>query len=173
MKTHPYIWGVFQIIKIKLVTKPKINININIYYDEEKECYEIFVDETFKDNKAAYTVYYNKDSENNYYSRVEGEQTLQNAVYQGILHALKHLPKDIPINFIIDRNAVIDVLQRIPTKYKDRQYMLHLDTIIQIENELKLRIAKVEFTHCYSHIKDNDDDVDKTKRNEERFGFCS
>ena len=64
---------------------------------------------------------------------------------------------------------MIDVLQRIPTKYKDRQYMLHLDTIIQIENELKLRTAKVEFTYCYSHIKDNDDDVDKTKRNEERF----
>ena len=82
-----------RVIRLNILKKLNLNKewiinNQNIYYDEEKECYEIFVDETFKDNKAAYAVYCNKDSENNYYSRVEGEQTLQNATYQGILHDL-------------------------------------------------------------------------------------
>jgi len=141
----------------------------NVTYDKDTQTFEIYIDETLKNNKAAYSVFCKKDSRNNYYSRVEGEQTLQNGTYQGILHTLKHTPYNIPLNFIIDRKAAIDIIENIPIKYKDRQYLLHLDTVLQIEEILKQRTAKTLFTHCYSHIKENDNDQEKTKKNEKRF----
>ena len=126
------------------------------YYNEEEKAYEIYIDETLKDNKAGYGVFCKQNSEYNYCSRVEGEQTLQNATYQGILHALKGVPKDQAINFIIDRKAVIDVFNKFPATYRERQETLHLDTLIQIEAILKERTAAIRFKHCYSHTKDID-----------------
>ena len=75
------------------------------YYNKEEEAYKIYIDETLKDNKAGYGVFCKQNSEYNYCNRVEGEQTLQNATHEGILHALKGVPKDQAINFIIDRKA--------------------------------------------------------------------
>ena len=119
--------------------------------------YEIYIDETENKqipNTAGYAVYCKKDSVNNFYSRVEGEHTLQNATYQGILHVLQGVPKNEKINFIIDRKAVIDVMDDFPQIYKKRQYSLHLETLVQIEEILKERTAPIKFTHCYSHTKE-------------------
>ena len=85
----------------------------HFYYDEEMGGYEIYVDETLKKqkgkpDKAGYGIYIGKKHQYNLYDRVEGEQTLQNATYQGILHVLKGFPLDEPIVFGIDRKAVID-----------------------------------------------------------------
>ena len=77
-------------------------------------------------------------------------------MYNDILHALKGVPKDQAINFIIDRKAVIDVFNKFPTTYRERQETLHLDTLIQIEAILKERTAAIRFKHCYSHTKDID-----------------
>src|SRR5215475_1377941 len=124
------------------------------FYNDNDKAYEIYIDETGKDGVAGYGVYCKPNSKNNYYSRVEGEQTLQNATYQGILHVLKGVPKNETINFIIDRKAVIDVFNKFPSTYRERQNTLHLDTLIQIENILKSRTAKINFKHCYPHTKD-------------------
>ena len=132
---------------------PEWNMD-DCFFNEVEEAYEIYVDETEKNNMAGYGIFCNHNSQNNYYSRVEGEQTLQNATYQGILHVLKGVPKNQAINFIIDRKAVIDIFNKLPNTYKDRQDTLHLDTLIQIEEILKERTAKIQFKHCYSHIKD-------------------
>jgi hypothetical protein len=130
-------------------------------YNEEEENFEIFIDESFKNNKAGYGVFCKNNSKYNYFSRVEGEQTLQNATYQGVLHVLKGFPINKNINFIIDRKAVIDVLEKIPTAFRERQNSLHLDTIIQIEQILKKRTGTIKFSHCYSHL------LDPPKNNEE------
>ena len=62
----------------------------------------------------------------------------------------------LPINFIIDPKAAIDIIENIPTKYKEKQFLLHLDTVLKIEEILKQRTAKTLFTHCYSHVKDHE-----------------
>ena len=99
------------------------------FFNDTKEVYEIYIDETEKNNMAGYRIYCKHNSQNNFYSRVKKEQTLQNATYQGILHVLKRAPKNQVINFIIDRKAVIDV-NKFPNTYRDRQNTLHLDTLI-------------------------------------------
>jgi len=78
---------------------------------------------------VGYRIYCKHNSQNNFYNRVK-KQTLQNATYQRILHVLKKVPKNQVINFIIDRKAVIDVFNKFPNTYRDRQNTLHLDTLI-------------------------------------------
>ena len=90
------------------------------YFNDAENIYEIFIDETLKNEEAGYTVYCKTNSKNNYFSRVEGERTLQNATYQGILHVLKATPPKTPINFIIDRKVVIDVFNNYSTSHKER-----------------------------------------------------
>src|SRR5271163_4830936 len=124
------------------------------FFNKVEEVYEIYVDKTEKNKMAGYGIYCKQNSQNNFYSRVKGEQTLQNATYQGILHVLKGIPKNVVINFIIDKKTIIDVFNKYPTTYKNRQDSLHLDTLIQIENILKNQTAKIQFKHCYSHTKD-------------------
>ena len=75
----------------------------------------------------------------------------------------------VPINFIIDCKAAIDIIENIPTKYKEKQFLLHLDTVLKIEEILKQRTAKTLFTHCYSHVKDHENDHDKVRANEEKL----
>ena len=65
------------------------------------------------------------------------------------------MPKDKDINFIIDRKAVIDIMEDFSKSYKKRQESLHLDTLIQIENIVKEKRGKIKLSHCYSHITDN------------------
>ena len=51
--------------------------NINDYFfDEKKDTYEIYIDETQKDKKAGYTVFCKLNSKNNYSSKVKEKQTL-------------------------------------------------------------------------------------------------
>jgi hypothetical protein len=100
------------------------------YKSEENEGYEIFVDETLKNNIAGYGIFCKKDSKYNYFSRVEGEQTLQNATYQKILHVLKGVPNDEKINFILDRKGIIDIFEKFPKTYREKQNSLHLDTLL-------------------------------------------
>src|SRR5271155_4657013 len=65
----------------------------NFFFDEEMKGYKIYVDEFFVNKKAGYGIYIGKKHQYNFYDKVEGEQTLQNATYQGILHVLKEFPK--------------------------------------------------------------------------------
>eukprot|EP00026_Physarum_polycephalum_P003190 Phypoly_transcript_03200.p1 GENE.Phypoly_transcript_03200~~Phypoly_transcript_03200.p1 ORF type:complete len:396 (+),score=55.22 Phypoly_transcript_03200:875-2062(+) len=140
------------------------------FFNENEEAYEIFIDETYKENKAGYGVFCKNNSKNNYFSRVEGEQTLQNATYQGILHVLKEAPQNEKINFILDRKAVIDVMEDFSTSYKERQNSLHLDTLLQIEEIIKMRTAPIKFIHCYSHTKEMDElDIQKNINNEKKI----
>ena len=71
----------------------------DFFFDEEYQGYEVYIDETLKKtknkpDKAGYGIYFNKKHKYNHYDRVDGEQTLQNATYQGILHTLKKFPMD-------------------------------------------------------------------------------
>ena len=77
-------------------------------------------------------IYIGKKHQYNLYDRVEGEQTLQNATYQGILHVLKGFPLDEPIVFGIDRKAVIDVHGELSHIVQRQQNVPHLDTLNQI-----------------------------------------
>jgi len=120
--------------------------------------YEIYVDESFVNKKAGYGIYIGKKHQYNFYDKVEGEQTLQNATYQGILHVLKGFPKDEPIIFIIDRKAVLDVLDNFPTTYKNQQSALHLDTLKQIQEQIQQRTAPIQYKHCYSHTNEGNQD---------------
>ena len=65
--------------------------------------------------------------------------------------------------------AAIDIIENIPTKYKEKQFLLHLDTVVKIEEILKQRTAKTLCTHCYSHVKDHENDHDKVRANEEKL----
>ena len=94
---------------------------------------------------------------------MDGEQTLQNATYQGIIDVLKSLPKELPIIFCIDRKAVIDVLENPPTSFKEKQDTLHLDTVNQILEILEERTGKIQFKHIYSHTNENMQDDKKTR----------
>jgi ribonuclease HI len=123
-----------------------------------------------KEGKAAYGVYCVEDKFN-YSDRVEGEQTLQNATYQGILHVLKGMPLTTAINFVIDRKAVIDVMENFPKTYRNKQDSLHLDTLLQIEEILQRRTGKIIFSHCYSHTtdKNNNKTEKQIKENDEKI----
>jgi len=46
------------------------------FFNEAEEAYEIYVDETKKNKMAGYGIYCKQNSQNNFYSRVKGEQTL-------------------------------------------------------------------------------------------------
>jgi hypothetical protein len=74
----------------------------NYYYDEEQEEYEVIVDETKFGKRTDYSIHMSKLHQVNYFDYTEGEQKLQNATYQRILHVLKEFLLDI---FIIDRKA--------------------------------------------------------------------
>ena len=67
--------------------------------------------------KAGYGIFYRRKHAYNFYDRVEREQTLSNATYQGILHILQNFPYDKNLIFCIDRKAVIDVMENFPTKF--------------------------------------------------------
>jgi hypothetical protein len=140
------------------------------HFDEEMGGYEIYVDETLKQqkgkpDKAGYGIHIGKKHQYNFYDRVEGEQTLQNATYQGILHVLKGFPLDEPILFGIDRKAVIDVMENFPKAYKDKQSSLHLDTLNQIKEVLEQRTAPIIYKHIYSHTNENHQDADTLDSN--------
>ncbi len=62
--------------------------------DKDYDGYEVFIDESLKDGKASFGIYYKDKSKYNYCNRVYGEQTLQNATYQGIEHVLQSFPKN-------------------------------------------------------------------------------
>ena len=142
------------------------------YFDEEYQGYEITIDESLKENKAGYGIYLGRKHKYNFYSRVEGEQTLQNATYQGILHVLKGFPVDEPIIFILDRESVIKVMENFPTRHKDKQNSLHLDVLNQIEEMLAQRIAPIQYKHVYSHTADdpkNEKDLAKQLQKKEKM----
>jgi hypothetical protein len=143
---------------------------LECYKNEENEGYEIFVNETLKNNIAGYGIFCKKNSKYNYYSRVEGKQTLQNAMYQGILHVLKGIPKDENIDFILDRKEVIDIFEKFPKTYRECQNSLHLDTLLQIEEIMKERTAPIRFFHCYSYTKETDElDMEKNISNKKKI----
>ena len=73
------------------------------------------------------------------------------------------------INFIIDRKAAIDIIENIPTKYKEKQFLLHLDTVLKIAEILKQKTAKTLFIHYYSHVKDHENDHEKVRANKEKL----
>jgi hypothetical protein len=98
--------------------------------NEENEGYEIFVDETLKNNIVGHSIFCKKNSKYNYYSCIEREQTLQNATYQEILHLLKGILKDEKINFVLDRKGVIDIFEKFLKTYRERQNSLYLDTLL-------------------------------------------
>jgi hypothetical protein len=140
------------------------------YKNEENEGYEIFVDETLKNNIAEYSIFCKKDNKYNYYSRVEGEQILQNATYQKILHVLKGIPKDEKINFVLDRKEVIDIFEKFPKTYRERQNSLYFDTLLQIEEIMNKRTVPIRLFHRYSHIKETDElHMEKNISNEKKI----
>ena len=137
----------------------------DFFFDEELKGYEIYVDETLVNKKAGFGIHIKKRNQYNFYDRVEGEETLQNATYQGILHTLKRFPQDQPIVFIIDRKGVIDVMENFPTSHKKQQDSLHLDTLKRIQEELLKRTATVQFKHCYSHTNEKNHDEETLDSN--------
>ena len=146
-------------------TLPEWNMN-KCFYNEQEKAYEIYIDETLKNNIAGYGIYCKNNSKNNYYSRTEGEQTLQNSTYQAVLHVLKGAPVEAPLIFIIDRKAAIDILNNLPKTYRQKQDSLHLDILNQIEIIMKNRTeVMTKFIHCYSHTKEMSTDIEKNNQN--------
>ena len=139
--------------------------NKDFFFDKELKGYEIYVDETLVNKKAGFGIHIKKRNQYNFYDRVEGEETLQNATYQGILHTLKGFPQDQPIVFIIDRKGVINVMENFPTSHKKQQDSLHLDTLKRIQEELLKRTTKVQFKHCYSHTNEKNHDEETLDSN--------
>ena len=74
-ETNKRIIKPYILKRLKINTKWEFNKK-TAYFDKETDAYEIYVDETLKNNKAAYAVFSLKNSPNNHHSRVEGEQTL-------------------------------------------------------------------------------------------------
>ena len=115
-----------------------------LFYDEKLKRYEFYIDETLnkqqnKPDKAGYGIYTGQAHISSFCDKVDGEQTLQNATYQGILHVLKTFSLDEPIIFCLDRKAVIDVMENLPQSYRNKQDALHLDTLNQIKEILDKR----------------------------------
>jgi hypothetical protein len=74
------------------------------------------------------------------------------------------------INFILDRKGVIDIFEKFPKTYREKQNSLHLDTLLQIEEVMKERIAPIRFFHYYSHTKETDElDMEKNISNEKKI----
>ena len=142
----------------------------NFYFDEENQGYEVYIDESLKKDKAGYGVYLRRKHQYNFYDRVDGEQTLQNATYHGILHVLKGFPTDEPLIMIIDRKAVINVMENFPTTYRNQQNSLHMDTLNQIQERLKQRTASIKFMHAYSHTNEGNHDADTLDKNLKKKG---
>ena len=154
--------------RLKISIQEEFNPN-DFFYDEEYEGFEVYIDESLKKqkgkpDKAGYGIHFRRKHKYNYYDRVDGEQTLQNATYQGIIHVLKSLPTNIPIIFCIDRKAVIDVLENPPTSFKEQQNTLHLDIVNQIMELLKERTGKIQYKHIYSHTNENMQNEKKIRR---------
>jgi hypothetical protein len=84
----------------------------------------------------------------NYFDCIEGEQELQNATYQGILHVLKEFPLDKAIIFIIDRKAAIDIMENLPKTQKKRQEAGYTNTNYRTTRK---KNRKTLFNYCYSH----------------------
>ena len=156
------------ILKRININEWKIDLD-KLSYDEELQGYEIFIDESLKNEKAGYGIYYCKQHEYNYYDRVDGEQTLSNATLQGILHVLKNFPLNLPIIFGIDRKAVIEVVNNLPKSIKEQQNTLHIDTIRQIIEILEKRTAKIILQHIYSHTTETNTNTNKNQENNNKI----
>ena len=70
----------FILKRLEQVKKWKISPD-TMHLDQDYMGYEVYIDESLKNNKAGYGIWFGDKHEYNFYSRVEGEQTLQNATY--------------------------------------------------------------------------------------------
>ena len=68
---------------------------------------------------------------------------LMHAEYRAVCHAF-----NFSLSFVVHaitctnkfyyhQKAAIDIIENIPTKYKEKQFLLHLDTVLKIEEILK------------------------------------
>ena len=79
--------------KIKASISKRLNYDMkeefnpeDFFYDEEYQGYEVYIDESLKKqknkpDKAGYGIHFMRKHKHNFYERVDGEQTLQNATY--------------------------------------------------------------------------------------------
>ena len=92
---------------------PNLSAKDNLFFDDEYQTYEVFVDESLKDNKASFGVYFADNHPWNIGSWTAGKQDLQASTCQGIIYVLQKFPPDANICIYIDREAVLTVLQQL------------------------------------------------------------
>jgi hypothetical protein len=132
------------------------NSNPMFYYDQKLKCYEVQIDESLKNGKAGYGIYYKHNCVYNFYDRVYGDQTLQNTTYQSIEHVLNTFPFNKPLCIILDRKSVFDIMKKVTKlKYKQELDLDYLDVIKRIQDIIKNRTAPITWLHVNSHLNDN------------------
>jgi hypothetical protein len=70
----------------------------------------------------------------------------------------------------LDRKEVIDIFEKFPKTYREKQNSLHLDTLLQIEEVMNEKTAPIRFFYCYSYTKKTDElDMEKNISNEKKI----
>ena len=125
----------------------------NFFYDEEYKAYEAFVDESKKDDKASFGVYFKEGCPLNTSSRARGPQSLQNATMQGVEYVLENFPTAENITIYIDRESVFKLLTKLPITGKLRHTVRELNMLEKINKHITVREGKTTFKQVYSHLK--------------------
>jgi len=143
-----------HILKLNNAIPPIQINNFRFTYDnyDDVSGYEVFVDESLKDGIATFGIFYKNNNRHNYCDKVVGEQSLQNATYQGIAHVLHTFPTDEPLIIYLDRESVLKILWKFPLNYKQKLIAHNVDMIELIEHLLSKRTAPTYWKQVYSHL---------------------
>ena len=123
-----------------------------LHWDNDYYAHEAFVDESLKDNKSAWGVFWSPNHPWNKSSSTLGRQTLQNATFQAVEYILLHMPNTGDINIYIDQESALKVLNNLPLKHKDLITAHEADMIRHITELIKNRSGKTNFKQVYSHL---------------------
>ena len=124
----------------------------NCYFEDSQQAYEVFVDESrdFTTGECGYGVWWGENNPNNCNYKVYGNNSLQNATYQGIEWVLDTTPAHLNLNIYVDRKPGLDTLHKIPLTPRDKNLAYELNMINKITSQLTNRAGKVQFFQVYS-----------------------
>ena len=132
-----------------------LNSTQNTYFDIEYQAFEVFVDESLKDNKAAFGVFYGNNCNLNCSTRVYGPQTLQNATFQGVEHVLELFPKNENVSIYIDRESALQLLWKLPLPPSKNNHVHELNMLNKISYLIAQRSGTTSFKQVFSHLQAN------------------
>ena len=162
-----------HIVTLKKPPQSHVSLPIgekDLPWDRDYFATECFVDESLKDSKASFGVYFAKNHPWNLSSHTASKQELQESTCQGIIYALKKIPSDLDIWMYIDCKVAIDVLDQLPLPPRVQHKTSGVAFFNQIHHLLKKHKGKVCFKQVYSHLQvDANTPLDRAQKVEEHL----